>query len=94
MKNSAAQVQSSTDYQGSIRLRTRLANVWVQLQRGWELAEQRRKLALLDEQALHDLGLSRADVQRECARPFWDDPLSRPLSARAANPPVSGSLLS
>ena len=48
--------------------------LWQQLQRWWELAEQRRRLALLDEFALHDLGLSRADALRESERPFWDDP--------------------
>ncbi|WXL27980.1 DUF1127 domain-containing protein [Ectopseudomonas mendocina] len=45
--------------------------------RWWELARQRRQLARLDECALKDLGLSRADVMQESERPFWDDPLSR-----------------
>ena len=50
---------------------------WLQLRRWWQLSEQRRKLALLDEHALHDLGLSRADVIQESERPFWDDPLAK-----------------
>lgn len=45
--------------QPSSSLQARLARLWQQLLRWWELAEQRRKLALLDEDALKDLGLSR-----------------------------------
>jgi uncharacterized protein YjiS (DUF1127 family) len=48
-----------------------------QLKRWYQLAEQRRQLAMLDETALKDLGLSRGDVMQEVERPFWDDPLSR-----------------
>ncbi len=48
-----------------------------QLYRWWQLAEQRRRLAMLDDAALKDLGLSRADVIQESERPFWDDPLAR-----------------
>lgn len=48
-----------------------------QLRRWWQLAEQRRRLARLDDAALKDLGLSRADVQQETERPFWDDPMAR-----------------
>ena len=43
----------------------------------WQLAEQRRRLAMLDDAALKDLGLSRADVIQESERSFWDDPLAR-----------------
>jgi uncharacterized protein YjiS (DUF1127 family) len=42
-----------------------------------ELARQRRALASLSDSALHDLGLSRADISAETERPFWDDPLHR-----------------
>jgi uncharacterized protein YjiS (DUF1127 family) len=55
----------------------RLAAVASKLRRWWELARQRRQLSALGEQALKDLGLSRADVMQESERPFWDDPLSR-----------------
>jgi uncharacterized protein YjiS (DUF1127 family) len=34
-------------------------------------------LAMLDDLALKDLGLSRSDVLQESERPFWDDPLAR-----------------
>ncbi len=46
-----------------------------QLQRWWQLAEQRRRLGMLDDAALKDIGLSRADALQESERPFWDDPL-------------------
>lgn len=39
-----------------------------------EQARQRRQLALLDEAALKDLGLSRAEIMREIEQPFWNDP--------------------
>lgn len=42
-----------------------------------ELARQHRQLAGLDEAALKDLGLSRADVYQEIERPIWNDPLVR-----------------
>ena len=42
-----------------------------------ELHRQRRLLAQLSDGALKDLGLSRADIQQETERPFWDDPMSR-----------------
>lgn len=49
--------------------------VWRQLKRWYELAEQRRQLASLSDEALKDIGLSRADIMPESERPFWDDPL-------------------
>ncbi|WP_172151894.1 DUF1127 domain-containing protein [Pseudomonas tumuqii] len=51
--------------------------VWHQLKRWHELAWQRRQLAALNDAALKDLGLSRADVMQETERPFWDDPLAK-----------------
>lgn len=53
--------------------------VWASLKnhlhRWMELHRQRRLLAQLSDAALHDLGLSRADILQESERPFWDDPL-------------------
>jgi len=34
-------------------------------------AEERRRLAALDERELRDIGLTRVDALRECAKPFW-----------------------
>lgn len=45
--------------------------------RWYELHEQRQSLARLNDSALKDLGLSRADIDHESERPFWDDPMKR-----------------
>jgi len=37
----------------------------------WERSRQRRALQALDDWALKDVGLSRADAMRECDKPFW-----------------------
>ncbi len=62
-----------------------IGGLWRQIGRGWVLMElwaslrrQRRQLASLDEAALKDIGLSRADAFREAQRPFWDLPENRP----------------
>ncbi|HLB80832.1 MAG TPA: DUF1127 domain-containing protein [Dongiaceae bacterium] len=36
-----------------------------------ELSRQRRSLQALDERRLKDIGLTRADVEREARKPFW-----------------------
>lgn len=33
--------------------------------------QQRLDLSELSDEALEDIGLTRRDVQRECAQPFW-----------------------
>ncbi|WP_375101978.1 MULTISPECIES: DUF1127 domain-containing protein [unclassified Pseudomonas] len=48
-----------------------------QVARWHQLARQRRQLASLSDEVLHDLGLSRADTLLEVERPFWDDPLRK-----------------
>ena len=37
-----------------------------------EVARQRRALLALDERVLKDIGITRADAEREASRPFWD----------------------
>jgi uncharacterized protein YjiS (DUF1127 family) len=46
--------------------------------RWFTLARERRALAQLDERALHDIGLSRADAEEEARRPFWDEDVRAP----------------
>lgn len=38
------------------------------------LARQRRDLAKLDDRALADIGVTRAEADQEAARPIWDAP--------------------
>jgi uncharacterized protein YjiS (DUF1127 family) len=48
-----------------------------QLVRWHQLRRDRIELMRLSDDRLRDIGLSRADVQRESRRPFWHDPLRR-----------------
>jgi uncharacterized protein YjiS (DUF1127 family) len=55
-----------------------LARVWSGPTRGLDLlavwrkrCRQRAALAALDDWLLRDIGLTRADIIRECAKPFW-----------------------
>jgi uncharacterized protein YjiS (DUF1127 family) len=39
---------------------------------GWRgRSRQRRTLMWLDDHLLHDIGLSRSDVERDASKPFW-----------------------
>jgi uncharacterized protein YjiS (DUF1127 family) len=62
---------------GRLRSGTDWGGLWLRLRRWRQLAGERYQLARLDDAALKDLGLSRADVLQESERPFWDDPLRR-----------------
>lgn len=42
-----------------------------------ELHRERVMLAGMSDEALKDIGLSRADVEYEAVRPFWDDPMHK-----------------
>lgn len=44
------------------------------LQHAIALYRQRRALGNLDDAALHDIGVSRAEARAEAARPVWDVP--------------------
>ena len=50
---------------------------WQQVRRWHALYRQRRQLAALSDEMLKDLGLSRADIDTEAHRPFWDEPFRR-----------------
>ena len=57
---------------------SRLARAAIaQVQRWAELHRQRQALAQMGDSTLKDLGLSRADIDQESLRPFWDDPLKK-----------------
>jgi uncharacterized protein YjiS (DUF1127 family) len=43
------------------------------LLRWHELARQRRELLALNERMLKDIGITRAEAEREACRPFWSD---------------------
>ncbi len=49
-----------------------------------DLHRSRRALAQLDDAALNDLGLTRAQANAEAARPFWDMPAAWPRCHTAA----------
>ncbi|MCQ4294696.1 DUF1127 domain-containing protein [Pseudomonas stutzeri] len=53
------------------------SRTWRTLQRWNQLARQRRQLASLSDEMLKDIGRSRADIEREVNRPFWDEPAQR-----------------
>ncbi|MNE59633.1 hypothetical protein D3C80_1547430 [compost metagenome] len=46
------------------------------LTRWHQLYRERTLLASLSDEALKDIGLSRADVEQESERHFWEDPMA------------------
>jgi uncharacterized protein YjiS (DUF1127 family) len=61
----------------ALPLRLRPGPAWtrraIELILDWqEVARQRRALLKLDERLLKDIGITRADAEREASRPFWD----------------------
>lgn len=65
---------SSARVREFLDVRFRLRRILVWLQRAVQISRQRRALYRLDEGALHDLGLSRADAWQEADKPFWQQP--------------------
>ncbi len=51
-----------------------LASAWSTVVRVFQVAEQRRKLAQLDERALSDIGITRSQAEFEAGRAPWDLP--------------------
>ncbi|MDW5377386.1 DUF1127 domain-containing protein [Halomonas sp. HP20-15] len=43
------------------------------LRRWQQLHRERHQLWSLSDATLKDIGLTRADIEREASRPFWDD---------------------
>ncbi len=48
-----------------------LAALWETLFTWRKRASQRRQLASLEDRLLKDMGISRADAEREASKPFW-----------------------
>ena len=53
------------------RVGTTVAGIVQTLENWAERARQRRELARLDDRMLKDIGLNRATMQAEVAKPFW-----------------------
>jgi uncharacterized protein YjiS (DUF1127 family) len=54
-------------------LRSAAARALVGLLRWHEIARQRRALLTLDDRMLKDIGITRAEAEREASRPSWRD---------------------
>lgn len=54
-----------------------LRAAWQQFGRWHALYRQRQQLAAMSDEMLKDIGLSRADIETEITRPFWDEPFRR-----------------
>jgi uncharacterized protein YjiS (DUF1127 family) len=54
-------------------LRAHAAIRFARLLHWHELARQRRALLALNEHMLKDIGITRAEAEREARRPFWSD---------------------
>lgn len=59
---------------GQARAQGRLSQLFGWLKRAVEISRQRHALYRLDDAALSDLGLSRADAWQEADKPFWAQP--------------------
>lgn len=64
-------------YADGVSLTALLRASWQQVRRWQALYRQRQQLASLSDGMLKDIGLSRADIETESNRPFWDDPSRR-----------------
>jgi uncharacterized protein YjiS (DUF1127 family) len=49
-----------------------LRQVVAMLATWWRVHHDRRRLVAMSDEMLRDVGLSRADVEREFQRPFWE----------------------
>lgn len=54
--------------------RPSLFDLWATVKTLVAVRHQRRALESLDDAALRDIGISRAEAAREAARPIWDAP--------------------
>jgi len=68
----ASAPQGRTPVLSRISSTAKLSAQW--LKRAYSVHMQRRSLLTLNDQQLRDIGLERADAEREASRAFWDLP--------------------
>lgn len=56
---------------GTVRQGGLAARIWAVLRCWQERSESRRHLRSMEDRILQDVGLTRADFDREIAKPFW-----------------------
>lgn len=61
------------DRKTRLSMRDRMEHLWYRLEQWRERSRQRRALLNLDDRLLRDIGVSRADAEREGRKPFWQD---------------------
>ena len=54
-----------------------LRHLMEKIARWHQLNHERAQLASMSDEALKDIGLSRADVEQEFERHFWQDPMAK-----------------
>ena len=69
-----ASLHTSTLTVRRVQSRGTLAGLFATLRLAFHAHSQRQKLALLDDHALADIGLTRTEAQTEAGRPLWDVP--------------------
>ena len=69
-----ASLHTSTLTVRRVQSRGTLDGLFATLRLAYHAHAQRRKLATLDDAALADIGLTRAQAQTEANRPLWDVP--------------------
>ena len=59
-------------------MKGQIGRVWLaRISRWSRLSRERACLRQISDAALKDLGLSRADIETESHRAFWDDPFNK-----------------
>lgn len=74
MKSATEQFRVAIERAGFERLTGLAGKLLARLRRWRQLSYERKLLASLDSRMLRDIGISRAEAERESARPFWDEP--------------------
>lgn len=59
-----------------------ISQIWHKINYWKEISSQRRELRKLNDHILKDIGLSRADAERESSRPFWDNASNNDVTLR------------